>query len=291
MDTWAYIYNNELSWFPINLVVPIDTSELIPTVRLAAWSAPASYHNTNKLASSGMKQPSAIRSECHMIVGLPLHPLCTAPILAKTGRLISSRDGNAWKINNFGCYTVLATLCKTRLVEWDLRHVSLIFHDTTSPSVILRSTIMYNVMASWYHFSYTLWRNSLAHKWFHWENESAGSFAQSFANLSTEAVSTRTEPHSHLSTDPWLPLRDNLSCYLRDSTLSQSVTRGEDQELSPSNAKKRAAESSILLRKQHRLSFSASQTLDYPQLVTQEIHRERFPSLTIISMKMINDTI
>ena len=44
-DTWAYIYKNEPSWLEINLVVCIDTSELIPTVRLGSWSAPASYHN------------------------------------------------------------------------------------------------------------------------------------------------------------------------------------------------------------------------------------------------------
>lgn len=31
----------------INLVVSVDTSELIPTVRLASWSAPASYHKNN----------------------------------------------------------------------------------------------------------------------------------------------------------------------------------------------------------------------------------------------------
>ena len=46
-DTWAYIYNNEPSWFPINLVVCIGTSELIPMERLASWSVPASYHNKN----------------------------------------------------------------------------------------------------------------------------------------------------------------------------------------------------------------------------------------------------
>ena len=45
--TWAYIHKNER--FPINLVVRIDTSELIPTVRLGSWSAPASYHNNRVL--------------------------------------------------------------------------------------------------------------------------------------------------------------------------------------------------------------------------------------------------
>jgi hypothetical protein len=44
--TLSYIYaTRRTSWLEINLVLLIDTSGLIPMVRLGSWSAPASYHN------------------------------------------------------------------------------------------------------------------------------------------------------------------------------------------------------------------------------------------------------
>ena len=61
MERWGYIYNTEPSWLETSLVVCIDISELIPIVRLASWSAPASYHDN--ILSYNLTPGKYIRSE------------------------------------------------------------------------------------------------------------------------------------------------------------------------------------------------------------------------------------
>ncbi|CRL27407.1 unnamed protein product [Penicillium camemberti] len=70
-------------------------------------------------------------------------------------------------------------------------------------------------------------------------------------------------------------------------TLPPIAIKAENQDFSPTNAKRRAAKSSSLPRKQRRISYSASQKPGRSQLM----HRKSPPSLTIVSTEMLNDTI
>ncbi|CAG8393820.1 unnamed protein product [Penicillium salamii] len=71
------------------------------------------------------------------------------------------------------------------------------------------------------------------------------------------------------------------------NTLPPIAIKTEDQYCPSLNAKKKAAESSFLSRKQRRHSYSISQKPGRSQLM----HRKSPPSLTTVSIEMVNDTI
>ena len=70
-------------------------------------------------------------------------------------------------------------------------------------------------------------------------------------------------------------------------TLPPTAIKAENQDFPPLNAKKRAAESSFLPRKQRRHSYSIS----HKPGRSQPIHRKSPSSLTTVSIEMVNDTI